>query len=170
MRGSCLQTATSSKQRAEVKTTGAADSRIGGRKQKSTSRQQWRCERGTAQQLEGPALPAGPTRSRSRDVRSSSERKGAPLAEPFVSLAFWDVRSSAHARRVPPNSSSSQFVESAAPPTHPIIHGFGYFREPCGHINSTAVRCIFGSGVAATATATADSRLDSQRAARSDRS
>ena len=79
-----------------------------------------------AQQLEGPALPADPTRSRSRDVLSSSETTGAPLAEPFVSIAFWEARSSAHAKRVLPNSSSSQFGKSAAPPTHPIIHGFGF--------------------------------------------
>ena len=104
----------SSQQQAEDRgqMTGAADSRTGGRKDRKTSRQQWRCERGTALQIGGPGFAGDPHKIAPARMLFIERESGAPLAEPFSRCDFWEAQSSAHARRVPWNSSHLSLVKA----------------------------------------------------------
>ena len=94
--------------------TGAADSRTGGRKQKTRVDSSGGARGVRRIRLRVPPLSAIPTKIALRKSIIFERETGAPLAEPFSRCEFWEARSSAHVGRVPRNSSSPQFGKSVA--------------------------------------------------------
>ena len=170
MRGSRLQAAVSSKQRAGDQTTGAADSRTGGRKKKTRVDSSGGAS-GVRRFRSGvPPLPVIPTRSRLRECYSSSEKRGR-LWQSRSLVAISGKRNLQRMRGEFLGTPPPLSLVKAQP--HPPTLLFMVLAISENHVSTaTAQQSVAFSAAdfAATATATADSGSGSQGEASSDRS